>query len=352
VQSDPNAYQQRLEQINQQAGEDQPVFNQPWLSPEQQAARQTEFQNQQDYQPSQLAQAPTQMPQEQPPVEPQPAQPPTEPQPEMAPQSEQPAQPTQPEYAPQPEQPYPPEQPSQQPEQPMQPEQQPYPPEQPPQAPAIEIGPHATIDHSHDNDPKPQNSWKVTQTIGGYSENPEAAPTPPPPKKSRKKLTVFMSTLVFAAVGAAVVIVFGMISRAGAKTLSCNINGQNNNVPDLVSYEVSFNVRLAGDSFSDITTGVSLMFRNSVDAQNYINSGGEGRVSEAMVASDAEYVRSNSGAILQDSRVNFSSTYKSNYMGILGGVSADLNAYHGTPEQLVNEVKMNLEDIGYTCNFK
>jgi hypothetical protein len=326
VQSNPSAYQQHLEEIEQQAGQDQPTFSQPWLSPEQQAAKQAEIQGQEDYQPQQLAQYPAEQPQQ------------LQPQPQSQPQIQ--AQPMQ-EIIPQP----------QTVPQAQQPQVESRVTEAAPivpPAPSAEIGPHATVDHSHDGELQTQNAWKLTQTIGNGSEDPESAPKPQ--KKSHKKLTVFMSTLIFAAVGTAVVVVFSMISQVGAKTLSCNNNGQNNKVADLVSYELKLSVKLTGEKFSDITTNASLMFNNSVDAQNYVNGGGNGRVSTTMIPDDKEYIKSTSGAVIEENKVNYSVIYKSDYIGSLGGV--DISTYNGTAAQLISSVQKNLENIGYTCSYK
>jgi hypothetical protein len=326
VKSDPSAYQQHLEELEQQADDNQPVFSQPWLPPEQQVAKQAEVQNQVDYQPQQLAQQP-----EPPPPPPEPVM---QPQPQL-PQTPQPSQaeqlpPSQPQTPPPPVQLEPPL---------TQPEPQPQ--------PQVVIGPHATIDHSHDADVPPQDSWRVTRTIGSGPENPEVI-TQPPRKKSHKKLTVFMSTLVFAAIGAAVILVFSLISQAGAKTLSCSIDGQNGDILDLNGYQLDVSVRLVSDNFSDITTNELLTFRNNIDAQNYINSGGDERVSNIMVANADEYIKSKSGAVIDGNEIRYSIVYKSDYIYLLAGAKKD--TYHGTSEQLFDSAKRSLESSGYTCS--
>jgi hypothetical protein len=71
-----------------------------------------------------------------------------------------------------------------------------------------------------------------------------------------------------------------------------------------------------------------------------------------MMTSDTAYIKNTSGAVVEDNKVNYSITYNSGYISLIAGVGTDLNSYRGTSEQLVEDVKKNLENIGYTCNYK
>jgi len=75
-------------------------------------------------------------------------------------------------------------------------------------------------------------------------------------------------------------------------------------------------------------------------------------VSDTMVVSDEKYIKNVSGAVIDGSRVNYFTTYRNDYIGLLGGVGPDLSSYHGTSEQLLNDVRKNLENVGYSCSFK